>query len=152
MEPKIIIVEDDHQDATWISDALRTALNARIEIISCERDFLARICTLALDRPDFIVFDVMLRWASSSEDLEREVEQGRVPQKVIDEGFLRAGLRCVEELKKRGDTKNIPYIIYTGLQINHFPEEVIRISEVITKSDVIKPLVEAVRTRLGQHR
>jgi CheY-like chemotaxis protein len=147
-EPRIIIVEDDNRDATWIGDALRAGLNARVEVIACERDFIERLGTLAADKPDLIILDVMLRWATSSEDLEREVEAGKVPEKVIKETFLRAGLRCIERLKESDGTRDIPYVIYTGLQENNFAEEVIHISEVITKTDDIRPLLLAVRNKL----
>ncbi len=149
MEPRIVVVEDDHQDATWISDALRASLNAHVEVIPCERDFVTRLPELGRKKPDIIIFDVMLRWATASEDLEREVEQGKVPQDVIDEGFLRAGLRCVVRLKTRDDTKDIPYLVYTGLQTNNFSEEPVHISEIITKSDDIRPLIAAVRNKLA---
>jgi CheY-like chemotaxis protein len=152
MELKIVVVEDDHQDATWIGDALRTTLNAHVLVISCERDFVSQLPEIGRNKPDMIIFDVMLRWATSSEDLEREVEQGKVPNEVIEEGFLRAGLRCVMRLKTRVDTKDIPYLIYTGLQTNNFSEEVIHLSDIITKSDDIQPLITAVRKKLAQER
>jgi CheY-like chemotaxis protein len=152
MEPRIVVVEDDHQDATWIRDELRANLNAIVEVISCEKDFVDVLPALGRRKPDIIIFDVMLRWATSSEELEREVEQGKVPQDVMKEGFIRAGLRCVARLKARADTKDIPYLVFTGLKINHFSEEVVRVAEIITKSDDIKPLIAAVRNKLARDR
>ena len=151
MEPRIVAVEDDHQDATWIRDELHASLNANVEVIPCERDFVAMLPAFGQKRPDLIIFDVMLRWATSSEELEREVEQGKVPKDVIEEGFIRAGLRCVARLKSRDDTKDIPYLVYTGLQANHFSEseDVIDVADIITKSDDIKPLITAVRNKLA---
>jgi hypothetical protein len=151
MEPKIVVVEDDYQDATWISDELRSHLNAQVEVIQCERDFVMRLPDLGHERPAIIIFDVMLRWATSSEALEQEMEQGRVPQEVIDEGFLKAGLRCLKRLKLREDTKDIPYLVYTGLKTNNFSEDVIHINDIITKSEDIRPLITAARNKLGRH-
>lgn len=152
MEPRIVVVEDDHQDATWIRDELHASLNANVEVIACERDFVDVLPALGQKKPDIIIFDVMLRWATSSEELEREVEQGKVPKNVIEEGFIRAGLRCVVRLKSRDDTKDIPYLVYTGLQTNHFSEEVIHVADIITKSNDIEPLIMAVRNKLARGR
>jgi response regulator RpfG family c-di-GMP phosphodiesterase len=152
MELTIVVVEDDHQDAIWISGELQASLSANVEVILCERDFVAKLPALGQQRPDLIIFDVMLRWATSSEELEREVEEGKVPENVIQEGFIRAGLRCVARLKSYDDTKDIPYLVYTGLQTNHFTEEVIHVADIITKSDDIKPLIAAVRNKLAQGR
>ena len=152
MEPRIVVVEDDHQDATWIRDELCANLNANVEVIPCERDFVDALPALGQKKPDIIIFDVMLRWATSSEELERDVEQQRVPQDVIKDGFIRAGLRCVARLKSRDDTKDIPYLVYTGLKTNHFSEEVIHVADIITKSDDIKPLITAVRSKLARGR
>jgi len=152
MELTIVVVEDDHQDATWIRDELHASLNANVQMVSCERDFVAMLPALGQKRPDLIIFDVMLRWATSSEELEREVEQGKVPKDVVEEGFIRAGFRCAARLKSRDDTKDIPYLVYTGLQVNNFSEEVIDIADVITKSEDIKPLITAVRNKLAHGR
>lgn len=152
MELTIVVVEDDHQDATWIRDELHASLNANVPVIQCERDFVAMLPALGQKRPDLIIFDVMLRWATSSEELEQEVEQGKVPKDVIEEGFIRAGLRCVARLKGRDDTKDIPYLVYTGLQMNNFSEESIHVADIITKSEDIKPLITAVRNKLAHGR
>jgi CheY-like chemotaxis protein len=148
---RIVVVEDDYQDATWIKDELQARLNAQVKVISCERDFVDELPKVGHEKPDIIIFDVMLRWATSSEALEQEMEQGKVPKDVINEGFLKAGLRCVARLKRRDDTKDIPHLVYTGLQGNNFTEEVVHISDVITKSDDISPLITAVRNKLGLH-
>ncbi|HEY4364218.1 MAG TPA: hypothetical protein VGN17_24825 [Bryobacteraceae bacterium] len=150
MEPRIIVVEDDHEDANWISEALRTSLRVSVEVVRCERDFVVRLPEFGKDKPDLLVFDVMLYWATSSEELEREVEEGKVPKDVLEEGFMRAGLRCVSRLTAREDTKDIPYLIYTGLQTNNFSQEVIHIRDIITKSDDIKPLLTAVKNKLAR--
>jgi len=152
MEPRIIVVEDDHEDATCIRDELHASLNAYVEVIPCEKDFVDVLPALGQKKPDIIIFDVMLRWATSSEELERDVEQRKVPQDVIKDGFIRAGLRCVARLKARDDTKDIPYLVYTGLKINSFPEGVIHVPDIITKSDDIKPLIAAVRNKLARSR
>ena len=152
MELTIVVVEDDHQDATWIRDELHASLNANVQVIPCERDFVAMLPALGQKRPGLIIFDVMLRWATSSEELERDFEQGKVPKDVIEEGFIRAGLRCMARLKSRDDTKDIPYLVYTGLQTNNFSEEVIDVADIITKSDDIKPLIAAVRNKLARGR
>jgi DNA-binding NarL/FixJ family response regulator len=151
MRTQIVLVEDDPQDAKHIREALEERLNAQVEVISSEKAFVDRIATFARNPPQLIVFDVMLRWASPSEDLEREVREGKVPQEVVEQGFLRAGIRCVQRLKSREDTAKVPYVLYTGLQVNNFVNEtVVHITEIITKSEDIRPLVEAVRARLAK--
>ena len=148
MEPYIVLVEDDQQDAMWISEALCASITAHVEVISCEKDFVVRLPGFAQARPDLVIFDMMLRWARAGEELELELEQGRVPTEVIEDGFLRAGLRCAERLRMGRDTKDIPYLIYTGLASNNFSEQMIRVADIITKSDDIRPLITAVRYKL----
>lgn len=148
----MVVVEDNSIDAAWIRDALKSAFNAVVEIIECEKDFVDNLPRFADSPPDLIVFDVMLRWANPSPELERDLEEGRVPPDVAAEGaFLKAGLRCVSRLRDDPRTASIPYVIFTGLKENNFDEEVIHVKGgVITKTDDIGPLIAAVRRRLSK--
>ena len=65
---------------------------------------------------------------------------------------MRAGIRCVTRLKARADTRDIPYLIYTGLKTNNFTEDVIHIGDIITKSEEIRPLIAAARKKLAKDR
>lgn len=148
---RMLVVEDNSTDAAWIRDALKGAFNVTVEVIECEKDFVDKLPSLAAMPPDLIVFDVMLRWANASAELERDLEEGRIPPEVAEEGaFLKAGLRCVARLKANPRTSEIPYVIFTGLKENNFDEEVIHLKgSIITKSDDIEPLIAAVRRKIG---
>ena len=148
---RMMVVEDNGIDAAWIRDGLKGAFNATVEVVKCEKDFVERLPSLATMPPDLIVFDVMLRWANGSAELERDLEEGRIPPEIAEEGaFLKAGLRCVARLKANPQTSEIPYVIFTGLKGNNFEEEVVHLKgSIITKSDDIAPLIAAVRRKLG---
>lgn len=138
MALRLLLVEDDHLDSAWIISSLRAELAAEIELVTCERDFVARLETMA-SPPDLVIFDVMLRWAPASETLEREP----IPVDVQEGGFFTAGLRCVERLRNCEATKAIPYLLYTGLTSNALGHEV------VTKSEDIQPLLAAIRSKLA---
>lgn len=148
---RMMVVEDNSTDAAWICEALKIAFNVTVDLVVCEKDFVDCLPDLAAMPPDLIVFDVMLRWANASAELERDLEEGRIPPEIAEKGaFLRAGLRCVARLRSSPQTAKIPYVLFTGLKENNFEEDVIHLEgSIITKSDDIEPLISAVRRRIG---
>jgi CheY-like chemotaxis protein len=105
---KVLLVEDDHLQARWITDTLERAFpHAKIEPVRTEAEFYSGIDALANKPPNVIVMDVMLRWTDPAPDMSTP------PKNVQLEGYRRAGLRCVEKLAEREDTKNIPVVLFT---------------------------------------
>ena len=141
MALRLLLVEDDHLDSEWIINGLKAELGADIELVTCERDFVKRLEAIVASPPDLVVFDVMLRWAPPSEEVERE----GIPADVLEGGFFTAGLRCVQRLQNCEETKELPYVFYTGLNTNTLGRVV------LTKSEDIRPLVAAIRSKL-EHR
>jgi CheY-like chemotaxis protein len=109
---KILIVEDDKLQYEFIKSSLERIIKKwELEItrIKTESDFYKQFPAIALNKPDIIIMDVMLRWADPSLNIPEP------PKEVIDKGFYRAGVRCIETLSENDQTKDIPIIIYTVL-------------------------------------
>jgi CheY-like chemotaxis protein len=107
----VLFIEDDHLQSEWVSASLEAAFGAvRFERIPTEEEFYSGIPQFTSDPPDVIIIDIMLRWANPSRNMSRP------PQKVLNGGYYRAGLRCQEELAKLEQTRNIPVILYTVLE------------------------------------
>lgn len=107
----IVLVEDDYEHANRIRTSLEFAFPAaEVKRISTELEFRLKLDDLAVDRPDVIILDVMLRWTDPRRDLQKP------PEDVEEGGFYRAGVRCANLLLKREETKDIPIIFYTILE------------------------------------
>jgi CheY-like chemotaxis protein len=105
---KVLLVEDDHIQARWITETLERAFpHVKVDSVRTEAEFYSRIGALANNPPNVIVMDVMLRWTDPAPDMSTP------PKNVRTEGYRRAGLRCVEKLAERDDTKNIPVVLFT---------------------------------------
>jgi len=109
--PYIILAEDDFRHAQRLQTKLQREFpSGRIERIKSEHEFGTSLDKFALDPPDVVVMDVMLRWAISSPDMPP------CPNDVKRDGYHRAGFRCIDSLAKRDATKKIPCVIYTVLE------------------------------------
>lgn len=103
----ILIVEDDEPQFNLVKsglEKLRSFSNARIERIATEFDFQKKIEKIAIEKPDIIIMDVMLKWTFPSRVM---------PPSPGD--MDRAGIRCEKLLSENEETKNIPVILYTVL-------------------------------------
>ena len=107
MSLRLLVVEDDYWDAQWLVENLTEQLDARVEVLTSERDFVRCLDGLATDPPDMIILDVMLRWSPPSSELTPE----DVPTEVQEGGFFTAGLRCVERLRATEQTRRIPVLV-----------------------------------------
>lgn len=108
----ILIVEDDRLQFDFINDSLSRIMGSselEIKRINNESDFRDRFDEIAARRPDIIIMDVMLRWADPSPNFPMP------PPEIVEQGFYRAGLRCVKMLVENEATREIPVIIYSVL-------------------------------------
>lgn len=113
----VLIVEDDKAQYEFIDKTLKNMKDvSRVERFSTEREFYDRFEELAADKPDVILMDIMLRWDNPARQMEQP------PEKVIREGFYRAGLRCEKMLADDERTANIRVIIYSVLDPEDLPE------------------------------
>jgi CheY-like chemotaxis protein len=107
----ILVVEDDHLQAEWITSNLEKAFpGATINRIDTESEFHRQLNYIARNPPDIIIIDVMLRWANPGPDIPP------APEEVRTHGFYRAGFRCKSLLAQNDLTKGIPLILYTVLE------------------------------------
>lgn len=107
---KVLLVEDDYIQEDMITETLeRTFTGIKVEKIRTEAEFYDGIDRIASKPPDVVVMDVMLRWTDPAPNMPTP------PDKVQQEGYPRAGLRCADMLAKRDETKNIPVILFTVL-------------------------------------
>src|SRR5262245_13291653 len=108
---KILLVEDDYLMTDWLYPKLEEEFpNAEIDKISTESEFYSRLVSIAVNPPDIILMDVMLRWADPSPDLQSP------PREVQEGGFFRAGLRCQRLLSKKTQPNQIPVVLFTTLE------------------------------------
>lgn len=113
---RILIIEDDDAMCEWLESAIQRELAAflpKIEILETEAEFVLQWLP-GFDKgiklkPDVIVIDIMLRWTNPSP------EQPPRPPEVIQGGFLRAGLRCLEKIQNCPDLAKTPLILFTSL-------------------------------------
>lgn len=144
---KILLIEDDYFQAQVIIDELK--INFReplIEIINSEEEFKKRFHTIQENLPDLVIIDVMLRWYNPSPKVSSR------PEELHEEGFHRAGLRCVNLLLSNLETKNMPIIIYSVLNREDISEEIKKMPHhilFVQKTDVVL-LVNAIRSLLPE--
>jgi CheY-like chemotaxis protein len=141
---RILLVEDDIIQSDFICDALEQEFpGGEVELIKTEQEFRSRLDNIAKRTPDVVIMDVMLRWTDPSPD------QVPSPEDVREEGHYRAGFRCRKLLSERGQTKDVPVILYTVLDhadISHELQD-ISIGEVqyLRKESSAGPLLRSVR-------
>lgn len=125
----ILIVEDDKAQYSDLKNAItqiRTSSNSkqRIERIATESEFIAEFESIARDKPDVIILDVMLRWADPAPDMKLP------PSEIAEQGFFRAGVRCERRLAADPRTSDIPIIVYSILDKKDLVGEITRRPEV----------------------
>jgi CheY-like chemotaxis protein len=107
---RVVIVEDDYQQAELVTSWLRKAWpRIEVERIETELEFRKRLPALSARPPNVFIIDVMLRWADPSPDMEEP------PSEILNEGFYRAGLRCVKLLRQDAGTSRVPVILQSAL-------------------------------------
>ncbi len=106
----VLIVEDDPVQFEFIEESLigdSKFGRVNIDRISSESEFVNRFETIATNRPDVVIMDIMLKWTDPSEDMV-------IPPDVAAETY-RGGMRCSNKLASDPRTKGIPIIIYSVL-------------------------------------
>lgn len=112
----IVVLEDDASMHPLLESLITKSLgdlDLKIEVIETEADFrmkwLPSVQNTKKQRPDIFVIDVMLRWTDPSPN------QPPRPPDVIEGGFMRAGLRCLNLIRQRPSLFNTPVIFLTTL-------------------------------------
>jgi len=136
---KILLVEDDWSQ----EDAIRSALTESFEgieigTISTESQFRESLDAIVADPPDLVIFDMMIRWADPSPDLDDSSEEYEVQT---------AGLRCQKLLAERAPrVRTLFFSILEKKEVGcDFPENVCY----LPKGESAEPLLNKISKILG---
>jgi CheY-like chemotaxis protein len=132
----ILLLEDDPLTCEWLDNTIKSELSdlrPEIEVIETESEFtqnwIPEVSKGIRTPPDVIVIDIMLRWTDPSPD------QPPRPPEVIEGGFVRAGLRCLDLIRKQPVLSQTRVILFTSLtpeDLNAFggkPQEVLLVQK-----------------------
>jgi CheY-like chemotaxis protein len=145
----ILILEDNPTASEWLESAIQrylADLNPRTEVLETEAEFVhgwvREFDQGGKRRPDLIVIDIMLRWTDPAPD------QPPRPPEVIEGGFTKAGLRCLDLIRHHRALSQSRVILFTVLSQEDLkglgkPGDV----EVLRKGDGQK-IIESIRTVL----
>jgi DNA-binding NarL/FixJ family response regulator len=118
----ILLLEDDPQQSATLVGTLKSHYrDADIQEIDREADLYALLGNISAGdslAPDLVIADVMFPWTryTSGPLLER-------PERVKEEGFSRAGVRCLEKFRETvGD--QIPWVFFSVLEPDMISNEV----------------------------
>ena len=138
---RILLVEDDPLQISFFRQAVadsRQLASAEIEVIKTEKGFYDWLKSNAL--PDLIVLDVMLRYTDPSPKMELP------PPDIAKAGFYRAGIRCLKELRQKGNKAlaETPVVIYTILEREDLKDEFCedKITTFLNKDFVPKTIID----------
>ena len=113
---RILIIEDDSTWCQWLETSIKRDLAElwpEVEVVESEAEFVLKwvpgFDAGSKKRPDIIVLDIMLRWT------DPDPEQSPRPPNVVEGGFMRAGLRCLDMIKRHGKLSKSHVIIVTVL-------------------------------------
>lgn len=113
-----VIVEDDHDQASWIKERMAEAFSElEVRIFNTEYEFQIRLPEFEAFPPGIFIFDVMVRWTIPSPDMIPP------PSNVKLEGRWRAGLRCERLVAASPPLRGVPVILYTILGANDLHRE-----------------------------
>lgn len=124
-----LIVEDDKFQYAHIKDAITrirsfSKSKTRIERIATELEFIDKFESIATEKPDVILMDIMLRWTDPAPDVKLP------PPEIAEQGFFRAGVRCEQRLAGDPRTSDIPIIVYSILEKKDLEGEITQRPEV----------------------
>ena len=113
---QILILEDDNSMLLLLEDIVKrnlTDLCPNVELIETESEFILNWMPEfeqgKRKKPDVFVIDVMLRWTDPAPN-----QPPRSPE-AIEGGFMRAGLRCLDQIKQRRALSRSHVILLTAL-------------------------------------
>ena len=127
MPMKILIVEDDPLQLDMIREELNDHFeNVLLEDIQTEHEFYEKLSDIIRDPPDLILMDVMLRWTDPAPPEEMPSQ----PAEVEEEGYFRAGIRCVRRLRKQEQTDpGIPILLFTILSDQDLSQDLLELKQ-----------------------
>jgi DNA-binding NarL/FixJ family response regulator len=147
---RILIVEDDHWFGREIVQDVETAipsLHGSIRVIKSEKEFRGVFRSTEALSFELIILDVMVQWdMAGSESIPEEDARA--------EGYFKAGIRCLELIRKHRSTGGTPVIVYSardrevilqGIRQRQIAMEGIQI---ISKSGDPETLLEAVKQHI----
>ena len=142
---KILIVEDDYLFAEDMrQDILSNPkfAGSQVDMVCTEQEFREKFADIIRAKYDLVILDVMIRW------VEPSPEQKPPEDDVLEEGYFRAGIRCLQKLRGNDATKEIPVVIHSNLDDKKILEEMNRrglngVSKIVAKSGSARELMDA---------
>lgn len=139
---RIFLLEDDYLQSDWQIKVLRREFpNRLVELHETESEFVAALPGLVEYPPAVFILDVMLRWDNPGQNIPK-------PDDVRQEGFYRAGLRCMKLIRETPELAHIPIVLYTMLEEMDLRGMVPKDVHHISKSSDTSKLLETLRTLL----
>jgi hypothetical protein len=137
---RILLVEDDYLQAEFIALSIEEAFpRSFIMRVHTEFEFRSHFDDIASNPPDIIIMGVLLRWANPSAEMEMP------PKEVKEQGYYRAGFRCIELLSNDHRTHDVPVILHTildSMDIAPLPDRVRYVSKDSDSSELIRHMSE----------
>ena len=107
MQLRILLVEDDHLQRSYVKQALEDNLRVAVDTLCCEKNFIENFETIAANPPDLAVLDIMLMWSRPSKDEKDLPGPDITPEQ--------AGLRCAARLRDDPRTSGVKVLLYSVL-------------------------------------
>ena len=108
---KILIVEDEPHIATGLEVFLSLEFpGAEIETLTSESAFLCSLPEIVAKPPDFAVVDLMLAWGDSTPT-------------AMDRSPYQGGVRIIDDLASRAETKSVPIILLSAAGHEHIRDQ-----------------------------
>ncbi len=143
---KILIVEDDYLFAEEMRQDILAAPefnDAEVEVVGTEQEFRDRFEQIQQAGYDLIILDVMIRWVDPSPEARKPDAD------VLEDGYFRAGIRCLQMLRQAQATKETPVVIHSNMDEKDIlaaiaMRHVHEVSKIVPKWNA-DPLMKAVR-------
>ena len=141
---RIILVEDDHKQASFFSERLAGEFGGPVQMIRNELEFQRRFRELEGDPPELFVIDVLLDWTVAEPGMT-------LPPKGC-QNRNEAGLRCQRLLANSAATRGVPVILWSyayppdSAALNDLPPTA---SFLVKDSYDLRPLFQEVRRLTG---
>jgi hypothetical protein len=111
---KIVWLEDDHIQREGTIPTLRRAVpDMELDEVSSESEFVRRINEWTKNPPDLFMLDMMVRWTDYKLPEDQRTPE---PPRVREEGYSRAGVRCLDFLRQHQELATVPVLFYTILE------------------------------------